>query len=98
MDLEYPPRNTFIWILLDEREYIDDLMKECGYVQGDDADLKEPVILHRDLDYHNCASDNLEWTEKTDPRYIEYCKKRDEDRKSRNLELNAGKHIPDYWV
>lgn len=98
MDLEYPSNNTFIWILLDERENIEDLMKECGYIQGDNAGLKDPVILHRDLDYHNCAANNLEWTEKTDPRYIKYCEKRYSDRKIRNQELNAGKHIPSDWV
>jgi hypothetical protein len=98
MDLEYPSNNTFIWILLDERENIEDLMKECGYIQGDNAGLKDPVILHRDLDYHHCAANNLEWTEKTDPRYIKYCEKRYSDRKIRNQELNAGRHIPNDWV
>ena len=77
---------------------VDDFMAAAGYVQGDDADLEEPKILHRDMDYKNFASDNLEWVAASDPRYAEYCKKREEDRQARTKELNVGKHVPDYWV
>ena len=77
---------------------VDELMEAAGYVQGDDAGLKNPVILHRDLDYKNFASDNLEWVEATDQRYIDYCKKREDDRRARTMELNKGKHVPDDWI
>lgn len=77
---------------------IDELMTAAGYVQGDDAGLKQPVILHRDMDYKNFASDNLEWVEETDQRYIDYCKKREDDRRARTMELNKGKHVPDDWI
>ena len=76
---------------------IDELMEAAGYVQGDDAVLKEPVILHRDGDYKNFSSDNLEWVEETDPRYLEYCKKKEAARRARTDELNKGKDVPDYW-
>lgn len=76
---------------------VDELMEAAGYVQGDDAGLEKPVILHRDMDYKNFASDNLEWVEATDQRYIDYCKKREEDRQARTKELNKGKQVPDNW-
>ena len=77
---------------------VDELMEAAGYVQGDDAGLENPVILHRDMDYKNFASDNLEWVEATDQRYIDYCKKREDDRRARTMELNKGKHVPDDWI
>lgn len=76
---------------------VDELMEAAGYVQGDDSGLENPVILYRDMDYKNFASDNLEWVEATDQRYIDYCKKREEDRQARTKELNKGKQVPDNW-
>lgn len=73
-------------------------MKWAGYIQGDDADLQEPVILHRDLDWKNFASDNLEWTEATDQRYLDYQAKKKADMKLRSQEINKGKPMPDYWI
>ncbi len=52
------------------------LMAEAGYVQGDDANLVHPVILHIDGDYKNNNSNNLEWVEEYDSRYINYLRKR----------------------
>lgn len=76
---------------------IDELMEAAGYAQGDDAVLEKPVILHRDMNYKNFASDNLEWVEETDPRYLEYCKKREAERQARTAELNKSRNVPDYW-
>ena len=81
-----------------KRIAVDELMSAAGYVQGDDAGLKKPVILHRDFDYKNFASSNLEWVEDTDPRYLDYCKKREDDRKARARQLDYGKVIPDDWI
>ena len=61
--------------------FIDDLMKEAGYVQGDDANLTSPVILHKDNDYMNCDSDNLEWVESTDKRYCDFLNQKDRHQK-----------------
>lgn len=81
-----------------ERVSIDDVMRLAGFVQGDDADLLKPVILHRDLDWKNFASDNLEWTEATDQRYLDYQAKKKADMKLRSQEINQGNPIPDYWI
>ncbi len=51
---------------------VEELMSAAGYVQGDDANLKHPVILHRDGDYMNVDANNLEWVEDNEPRYIRY--------------------------
>lgn len=64
------------------------LIKKAGYIQGDDALFINPVVLHRDYNPENLASDNLEWTENTDPRYLEYLKKKDEYRERRQKEID----------
>ena len=74
---------------------MDDLMKEAGFIQGDDSVLDDPVILHKDNNRLNFASDNLEWVEATDPRYAEYQKKRKEEMHARNVEMNPGRKLLD---
>ena len=54
---------------------VEDAMAAAGYVDGNKLQFKNPVILHKDGDYMNCSSKNLEWCEKTDERYIEYYNK-----------------------
>lgn len=54
---------------------VEDAMAAAGYVDGNKLQFKDPVILHKDGDYMNCSSNNLEWCEKTDPRYIDYYNK-----------------------
>ena len=71
--------------------FMDNLMKEAGFVNGDDAVLNHPVILHRDNDRMNFAEDNLEWVEETDPRYIAYKTKKKADVHQRNIQLNPRK-------
>ena len=70
------------------RLFIDDLMAEAGYVAGEKYDLKDPVILHKNNDPMNFCSDNLEWVEATDPRYIEYHERCEEWKHKRNVKLN----------
>ncbi len=74
--------------------FIDDLMKEAGYVQGDDANLTSPVILHKDNDYMNCDSDNLEWVESTDKRYCDFLNQKEKDRHQKLVKNNPGKRLP----
>lgn len=81
-----------------KRISVDYIMRLAGYIQGDDADLQEPVILHRDLDWKNFNSDNLEWTENSDKRFQDYQTKKKSDMKLRSQEINKGKPIPDYWI
>ncbi len=73
--------------------FMDDLMKNAGFVNGDDVVLSRPVILHRDNNRMNFASDNLEWVEDTDPRYIAYQTKKREEEHQRNIDLNPRKKL-----
>jgi hypothetical protein len=72
----------------DEYVLIESLMAEAGYVQGDDADLQHPVILHNDNDYMNCSSENLEWTEVTDERYKAFLEQRFKDKEKKLIKKN----------
>lgn len=56
-------------------KFVEDAMAAAGYVYGNKLQFKNPVILHRNGDYTDCASANLEWCEKTDPKYIDYYNK-----------------------
>ena len=77
--------------------WMDDLMAEAGYVAGEKYDFSNPVILHNDNDPMNFHSDNLEYVEDTDTRYIEYKKKKYEWKHQRNIELNPGQQLPPGW-
>lgn len=83
----------------EHRYFLDDVMKAVGFVQGDKDSLQNPVILHRDNNFRNFASSNLEWVEANDPRYKAYSEKKYSDRKARYEELNKGRILPDfpYW-
>jgi len=74
-------------------ESVDELMKKAGFVGGDHSILERPVILHKDNDRQNFSSDNLEWTEETDPRYQAYTKQKTAEMHARNVELNPGKTL-----
>lgn len=63
------------------------LMKKAGYVQGDDALLTNPAILHRDMDPLDFSSENLEFVERTDPKYQNYLAVLDKYRAKREAEL-----------
>lgn len=76
---------------------IDEIMRRAGYVQGDDANLTSPVILHKDLDPLNFSSDNLEFVESSDSRYLEFLEKKEELKKSKIRRLNPGSHLPEGW-
>ena len=77
--------------------WMDDLMTIAGYVCGEKYALENPVILHKDNNPMNFSSDNLEYVEDTDTRYIEYKKKKDEWTHQRNIDLNPGKQLPPWW-
>ena len=100
VDLEVCSKSPFVYVpqkgsIYNSRVFIDDLMAKAGYVQGDDADMKLPVILHKDNDYMNCSSDNLEWVESTSDRYKAFLEQRRKDGHERVVKLNPGKAIPD---
>ena len=81
-----------------EHVNVDELMKIAGYVQGDDAGMRNPVILHQDYDQMNFDSSNLEWVESSDPRYSEYQTTVQQTIKRRMKELNPGKQLPSWWT
>ena len=54
---------------------VEDAMAAAGYVDGNKQQFKNPVILHKDGDYKNCASDNLQWGDASDESYIDYYNK-----------------------
>lgn len=51
---------------------MDYVMFWADYVNGNPQHFDHPVILHRDGDLYNFHSDNLEWCDEYDPRYIAY--------------------------
>lgn len=81
-----------------ERVNPDDLMKNAGYIQGDDAGLNDPVILHKDYDWANFKSENLEFCESDDPRYQQYLQAIKDKKRERIIELNPGKQVPKEWL
>ena len=70
---------------------VEDAMAKAGYVDGNKLQFKNPVILHKDGDYKNYASDNLLWCDASDPRYIEYYNKMADTMNSLGRERNK------YW-
>lgn len=73
----YAVGNPFVYVkacdgIHSYRIELDSIMKDCGYILGDDATLTSPVILHRDGDWMNFSASNLEWVEDTDQRFIQY--------------------------
>ena len=70
---------------------VDELMEKAGYVNGNKKQFKDPVILHKDNDWMNFDSDNLEWTDKSDPRYIKYHNKKVDDMNVLGREWNKDK-------
>lgn len=75
------------------RVNIDEIMRDAGFIQGDDAGMSAPVILHRDGDWLNFAKDNLEWCESTDPRYISFSKNKRAEKEKIYKKKNPGKPI-----
>ena len=53
--------------------------------------LEHPVILHRDNDWLNFDSDNLEWTDINDPRYKEYYNRTVDEKNRLGREWNGEK-------
>lgn len=84
-----------------ERYDVEDLMAKAGYIQGDNAGMKVPRVLHKDKNWLNFSSDNLEWIEAADPRYIEYYNHRVDDMNTLMIDLNheiGHKETPDFML
>ena len=77
--VEYDVKNR-TWKNIERKSRkMDDLMDEAGYVNGNKKQFRNPVILHKDNDWMNFDSGNLEWTDKSDPRYKDYHNKKVDD-------------------
>jgi len=79
-----------------KRVHMDDLVEQAHYVHGDKYSLKDPMILHKDHNRDNYASDNLEWVERTDQRYIDYRKDEVAYMRKRNIEENSHTDFPEF--
>ena len=60
------------------------------------ANMINAVLLHKDLDYKNCALDNLKWVEEDSEDYLEYKKKKKVDMLDKEIVLNP--HLKDYLM
>ena len=66
-------------------------MDIARYVNKNKNRFEHPVILHRDNDWLNFDSDNLEWTDYNDPRYKEYYNRTVDEKNRLGRELNGEK-------
>ncbi|MCM1139851.1 MAG: hypothetical protein NC453_14885 [Muribaculum sp.] len=73
LTLEYSVKNRYGGYSR-ERVNMDELMDDFGFVAGDKKSFSNPVVLHKNNDYTDFSSGNLEWCDKTDQRYIDYKK------------------------
>lgn len=78
------------------RVFIDELVVKARYVQGSPDGMIKPVVLHKDHNFNNFASDNLEWVEEDSPEYRAYRKDEVEYRRKRNIELNPRVDFPEF--
>lgn len=76
--------------------YIEDILDDFGFIKGDKKQFSNPAVLHIDNDFLNFHTDNLEWCDATDPRYIDYDEKR--SIKSMELEIEANRHLIDKGI
>lgn len=61
--------------MVEKRVSVDSLMAAAGYVGGDKNQFQNPQILHKDNNWLNFDSSNLEWCDVLEQRYIDYAKK-----------------------
>ena len=69
---------------------VDDLMGEAGYVQGNMRKLVNPKVCHKDLNFDNFNSDNLEWISTIDPHYSTYDAAKQAHKKKREIDFDSG--------
>ncbi len=77
--------------------FMESLMEEAGYIEGNKRHFTNPVVLHKDNNYKNFASDNLEWVENTDPRLAAYQKQKERDIFNEGLRVNKESNWMAYW-
>lgn len=90
MDSHYSVVDPYI-IINGESIRMEEIMEEAGFIQGDDAGLKEPAILHIDGNYLNFASLNLMWVKKREPRYKYYLQEMKKTQNAKEEMMNGGR-------
>lgn len=55
-----------------ERLYAEEILIDFGFVAGNKANFTDPVVLHINNDYMDFTPGNLEWCDKSDPRYVNF--------------------------
>lgn len=96
--LRWPCYEVFVTLNYQNALYVEDIMADCGYVQGNRYAFDHSVILHRDNDYRNCSSDNLVWVDSTDPRYQAFRQQRLKDRWDVYHRENGNQRPPSHYV
>lgn len=72
----------------EKHAHIDDLMAAADFVDGDKSTMQRPRVLHKNMNYLDYHTDNLEWVEESSSEYQEYMKKKREDIDKLTKELN----------
>lgn len=67
----------------------DEIFEDFGFVNGNKSKFSNPVILHRNNNYLDYSSDNLEWCDASDPRYEDFEKIRHDDVMKRDHDCNC---------
>lgn len=67
----------------------DEIFEDLGFVNGDKSRFSNPVILHRNNDYLDYTTGNLEWCDSSDPRYEDFEKIRHDDVMKRDHDCNC---------
>lgn len=78
--------------------YVEEILDTAGFIQGDDTVLSHPVVLHKDLDWQNVDSSNMEWVEQTDPRWTAYEAKAVQDMNDYTRQLNGNNQFPNHYL
>ena len=83
-DLDWTYHNSETWVIYEEKNRwgkmdrhrisADKVFVDFGFVNGDKSKFASPVILHLNNDYLDYCSENLEWCDALDQRYIDFQK------------------------
>lgn len=69
-----------------DRLFVEDLVAAAYLPQP--SGISNPGLLHKDMNYMNCALNNLEWVDESSVDYQEYICQRQKDIDERTLEIN----------
>lgn len=83
-DLDWTYHKPEPWVIYEEKNRwgmterhrisADKVFEDLGFVNGDKSKFANPVILHHNNDYLDYRSENLEWCDASDQRYIDFQK------------------------